>query len=198
MVLGLFFLFLCESTETLTNVTVEAKPDYPVAEGQTVNLHCSSVNVSVNVSYSWECLKNQTWKLVSNSTDLSLTKPNESGIYRCSARYQSTLIVSSNHTVYIVAILPTDKLGIPAFVISLLSLIISLAIVSWLGWQAHSVPLPISTTTAKDFPGPEKVSKGGFPQIQGDGDEYINYSRTNQAYSDLDPTSMNNVYSTLS
>ncbi|KAK2825937.1 hypothetical protein Q5P01_020151 [Channa striata] len=217
MVLGLLLLFLCESRAATTistsittmptttkeetlSLTLVATPDYPVAEGQEVVLRCSSVSIPSLGTFSWECLKNQTWILLSNGTELRLTKPEETGVYRCCAK--SLQLVSQNHTVYIVAMLPTvaDHLGITGFVFSLLCFIVILVFLLWLGWKALSATATTSIPTAKDFPGPEKVSKGGLPQNQADGDVYMNYSTSNQAYSDLDPTNMtvDNVYSSLS
>ncbi|XP_051241889.1 uncharacterized protein LOC127355252 [Dicentrarchus labrax] len=225
MLLSFFLLFfLCESTVTLwttiwttnsypethsTTVTTEvmlsplqlvATPDYPVAVGQQVNLHCTAFTIPNSVTWSLQHLKNQTWKEVGNGRDLTLTKPDQSGLYRCCAMTLSSgKHVSPNHTVYIISLHATvgEKIGIIAFVLSLLALIITLALLSWMGWQRLGHTLTISNTVAKG-PGPEKSPKGALPKTDSDGDVYMNY--TNQAYTDLDPTNMtgDNVYSSLS
>ncbi|KAI3367625.1 hypothetical protein L3Q82_026473, partial [Scortum barcoo] len=93
-----------------------------------------------------------------------------------------------------------ESLGIAAFVLSVLALVINIAILFWLGWQFLRDRPAHSNTAAKGFPGPEKSPKGGLPQTDSDGDVYMNYTSTNQAYSDLDLTNMtgDNVYSSLS
>ncbi|XP_026195758.1 uncharacterized protein LOC113148310 [Anabas testudineus] len=190
--------------DVLPPLQLVAIPDYPVAEGQTVNLHCRAIKMSASLSWSWQRLENQTWSVVSNGSVLTLTKPQESGVYSCFAKNQfSQRTVSVNHTVVIISMLPTvwDNLGIAAFVFSLLALIINVAILCWLAWQRFSsATLNLTSTVAKGFPEPEKAPKGRFPQSEGDGDVYINYSSTSQPYTDLDPANMtvDNVYSTLS
>ncbi|XP_039642631.1 uncharacterized protein LOC120549649 isoform X2 [Perca fluviatilis] len=178
-----------------------ATPDYPVAAGQKVDLHCSAFTTTVSVKWSWQHLKNQTWQDVGTDRNMmTLTKPEQSGLYRCRSESNFSLeSVSSNHTVYIVSVNATvgEYLGIAAFVLSLLALSINFAILFWLGWQRFGATLTINTA-AKGFPGPEKSPKGGLPQTESDGDVYMNY--TSQAYCDLDPTtvSVDNVYSSLS
>ncbi|XP_038585130.1 uncharacterized protein LOC119910542 [Micropterus salmoides] len=213
--------FLCESTVTvltnksqgLTTVAAEDKlsplqlvatPDYPVAAGQEVHLHCSAFNMPI-VTWSWQHLENQTWLEVGIGTDLTLTKPEQSGLYHCSAETKSLQkSVSPNHTVYIVsmpAATAGENLGIAAFTISLLALIINLAILFWLCWQRLGDPLvTTSSTAAKGIPGPENLPKGGLPQADSDRDVYMNYTNTNRAYTDLGSTHKNedNVYSVLS
>ncbi|XP_040917366.1 uncharacterized protein LOC121197707 isoform X2 [Toxotes jaculatrix] len=222
MLFGFFLLFFfCVSTvelqstlwpihSTTDTTTVEAKlsplevvatPDYPVAEGQTVSLHCSASATPASVNWSWQHLENWTWQAVSSSRDLSLTKPMQSGIYRCCAKSQLSQSVSHNFTVYIIAMKPTgENLGIAAFVLSILTLIVTVTILCWLAWQRPDHTLTTPKTAAKGFPAPEKAIKGGLPQTESDGDVYMNYTSTNQAYADLDPTNMtgDNLYSSLS
>ncbi|XP_070699006.1 uncharacterized protein [Pempheris klunzingeri] len=228
MLLNFFlWLFLCESTvkcfsptsptfspeisnatvakeEELSPLQLVATPDYPVAAGQSVNLHCSSAfTMPEHVSWSWQHLENQTWKEVGTGRDLTLTEPEQSGLYRCFAKSQLSMgRESRNHTVYIISMPTTvsNNLGIAALVFSLLALIINFAVVFWLGWQRLNDMSTISNTAAKGFPGPEKSPKGSFPQTDGDGDVYMNYTSTNQAYTDLNPTNVtgDNAYSSLS
>ncbi|XP_068582578.1 uncharacterized protein [Cebidichthys violaceus] len=209
--------FLCESTvksqtttwtttnSTNTTVAVEGKlslqlvaiPDYPVAAGQRVNLLCNAFNVKDSVK-SWQHLENQTWHVVGIGGELTLTKPEQSGLYRCRAVSQ----FSQNHTVFIISMHTTvsENLGIAAVFLSLLALIIIFAILFWLGWHRLGATLTTSNIAAKDFPGPEQSPKGGLPHTESDGDVYINYTNTSQDYTDLDPTNVteDNVYSSLS
>ncbi|GAA6213423.1 uncharacterized protein LOC108875078 [Lates japonicus] len=188
--------------EKLSALQVEVVPDYPVAAGQPVNLHCSAFTVPANVNWSWHHLEDLNWREVSSSRDLTLTEPEQSGVYCCYAVSPSSQRWSRNLTVFIIATRPTvrESLGIAAFVLSLLALIIIFTALCWLGWQRFSGMLTTSNTAAKGFPGTEKAPKGGFPQVESDGDVYMNYTSTNKAYSDLDPTNMtgDNVYSSLS
>ncbi|XP_071354808.1 uncharacterized protein [Trachinotus anak] len=225
MLLGFFLLFFfCESTvtflttnrpnftslsipsttvtEMLSPLQAVATPDYPVAAGQTVNLHCSAFTMPKYVNWSWQHLENLTWQHVGSGRDLTLTQPKQSGLYRCCAKTWFLQHVSRNLTVYIIAMQPTvgENLGIAAIVLSLLALIITLTILVWLSWQRFGGTLTTSNTAAKGFPGPEKAPKGDFQQTESDGDVYMNYTSTNQAYTNLDPTNMtgDNVYSSLS
>nr|XP_046269638.1 uncharacterized protein LOC124072336 [Scatophagus argus] len=187
--------------DVLSFLQLVATPDYPVAAGQKVNLHCSTLDASDDLIWSWQRLENQTWKKVGSGRDVTLTEPEQSGLYSCCAEFQSSRIMSSNHTVYIVAIHATvgEKLGTAAFILSILALIINLAIVFWLGWKRPGDPLTTSNTVAKGFPTPEKSPKGDLPKIDNDGDVYINYTHTNSAYTDLDTTiTEDNLYSVLS
>ncbi|XP_022606882.1 uncharacterized protein LOC111226072 [Seriola dumerili] len=226
MLLGFFLLFFfCESTvtflttkwpiyvtslntprttmtEMLSPLLAVATPDYPVAAGQTVNLHCSAFSMPPLVNWSWQHLENMAWRQVGSEMDLTLTEPKQSGLYRCCAKTLLNQGVSHNLSVYIVAMQPTvgENLGIAAIVLSFLALIITLTILIWLGLQRVGGTMTISNTAAKGFPGPEKAPKGDFPQTESDGDVYMNYTSTNQAYTNLDPTNMtgDNVYSSLS
>nr|XP_020446627.1 uncharacterized protein LOC109955126 [Monopterus albus] len=184
----------------LSLLELVATPNYPVAAGQTVKLHCSAVPMW---DISWQHLENQTWQNVSADLDLTLTEPQQSGLYRCCAKNRvQQRRISPNHTVYIVAMQPTvgENLGITAFVLSLLALIINIAILFWLGWQRFGHILINSSTAAKGFPGPENSPTGGLPQTESERDVYINYTRTDHAYTDLDPANVivDNVYSSLS
>ncbi|XP_032356967.1 uncharacterized protein LOC116670504 [Etheostoma spectabile] len=188
--------------EKLSPLQLVATPDYPVAAGQKVDLHCRAFTIPVSFMWSWQRMENQTWQDVGTDRDMmTLTKPEQSGLYRCRGKSNFTQMsmVSSTHTVYIISVNATvgEQLGIAAFVLSLLALSINFAILFWLGWQRVGAT-PTIKTAAKGFPGPEKSSKGGLPQIENDGDVYMNY--TSQAYCDLDPTtvSVDNVYSSLS
>ncbi|XP_026163201.1 uncharacterized protein LOC113130633 [Mastacembelus armatus] len=192
---------------TKENLKVVAIPDHPVAAGETVTLYCTAVTVPAFSTWplvTWQRLENQTWQNVSTNRNLTLTEPEQSGPYRCWAQDQFFQKgISPSHTVRIFAMLPTvvESFGITAFVLSLLALIINLAIVLWLVWQRLGGTLTTSSTpAAKGFPGPEKATKGGLPQTGKEDDVYMNYTNTNQAYSDLDPTNMtaDNVYSCLS
>ncbi|KAM9341534.1 uncharacterized protein ABDE67_015186 [Symphorus nematophorus] len=183
--------------------TLVATPDYPVAAGQKVHLHCFASTIPNYVNWTWQQLDlNQTWKVVHSGMNLTLTKPEQSGTYRCHAMARLSESVSATHMVYIISMHATvgEKLGIAAFVLSFLALIICLATLFWLGWQRLGDTLTTSNTTAKGFPGPEKSPKGGLPKTDCEADVYMNYTSTNQAYTDLDPTNMtaDNVYSCLS
>ncbi|XP_042244523.1 uncharacterized protein LOC121880950 [Thunnus maccoyii] len=187
--------------ENLSPLQLVATPDYPVAEGQRVTMHCSAFTMPASVSWSWQRLENQTWQQVATGRDLTLTEPEQSGLYRCHAESRlSQTSMSPTHNVYIISIRATvgEKLGIAAFILSLLALIINLAILFWLSWQRFSGMLTASNTAAKGLSGAEKPPKGCLPQT--DGDVYMNYVNTNQAYSDLDPAKMtgDNVYASLS
>ncbi|XP_039992270.1 uncharacterized protein LOC120794937 [Xiphias gladius] len=184
----------------LSPLQVVATPDYPVAAGQTVNLHCSAFDVPNFVNWSWQHLQNMTWQEVSGSRDLTLTEPKQSGLYRCRAESRSSQRVSHNLTVYIIAMQPTvgENLGTAAFALSLLALIINLTILCWLCWK--TLVDTLTNTAATGFPESKKAPKGGLPQTENNADVYMNYTSTNRAYMDLDPTNItgDNVYSSLS
>ncbi|KAK5857551.1 hypothetical protein PBY51_010790 [Eleginops maclovinus] len=220
-------LFLCESTvqftstgwqttttarttslETSTPMTTEvripalqlvAKPGYPVTEGQRVQLYCGPSTIPDSVKWSWELLGDKSSKVVGNSSDLTLTKPEQSGRYQCVAQNTVSIRRSSEHIVYIISTHTTvaEQLGIAAFFFSLVALISIFAIFFWLGFQRHVATQTTSNTAAKGFPGPDKSPKGGIPPAESGGDVYMNY--TGNDYSDLD---LNNVtgndYSSLS
>ncbi|XP_035766868.1 uncharacterized protein LOC102780328 [Neolamprologus brichardi] len=200
--------------ETFPPLWVVATPDYPVAAGQKVSLYCSSSIISGTGTWSWERLRNQTWGKEGNSRELILTKPEQSGEYRCCSSVVNC--ANQTHTVYIISTqttvtslnvsflfpqLPTvgENLGITAFVFSLLILIIIIAAVIffWLGFQKTSGTVTTSSTPAvKDVPGPEITPTGDLPQP--DTDVYINY--TSQGYADVEPANVTweGVYSSLS
>ncbi|XP_034530154.1 uncharacterized protein LOC117805735 [Notolabrus celidotus] len=187
----------------LSSLQLVATPDHPVSAGQAVHLHCSASSTPKLVIWSWQSLKNQTWKDVGNKRDLTLSKPEQSGLYRCRAKsYSSSWKKSLNHTVFIIAIQPTvgENLGIAAFALVLLVLMINLTVLSWMGWKKFGDKMNTTMTEAKVGAGHEKPPKGGLQQTDTEGEVYMNYTNTNQAYSDLDPASMtdDNVYSSLS
>ncbi|XP_061599740.1 uncharacterized protein LOC133462489 [Cololabis saira] len=189
--------------EKLPLLQLVATPDNPVAAGQTVRLHCSASPMSAFATWSWQRLQNQTWKEVAVGRELILTEPQQSGVYRCHAESGfSQGSVSQNHTVLIVSMKATvaEKLGIAAFVLSLVVLISIIAGLLWLGCQSVGATATPSSDRVKGVAAPEVTSKGGFPQVNCDGDVYINYTSNNHAYTDLDPTSKpaDNVYSSLS
>ncbi|XP_049451620.1 uncharacterized protein LOC125900575 [Epinephelus fuscoguttatus] len=206
-------LFTTEISITTNAVTVEEKlsplqvvatPDYPVAAGQRVELYCSAYAMPDTVMWIWKHLQNKTWQEVGYSRDLTLTKPEQSGLYRCCAKSQLTQknVTSPDHQVYIISMQATaaENLGVAAFFFSLLALIMNFAILFWLCWQRFGPTQTSSNTAAKGFPGPEKSSKGGVQQTEMDGDVYMNYTNTSQDYTDLDPSNatVDNVYSSLS
>lgn len=81
-----------------------AVPDYPVAAGQRVSLHCTSVTTTSSVTWSWKRLENQNWTVVESGRDLILTQPEQSGLYRCLVRTGfSQERASPPHAVFIVS-----------------------------------------------------------------------------------------------
>ncbi|XP_005925697.1 uncharacterized protein LOC102296987 [Haplochromis burtoni] len=186
--------------ETFPPLWVVATPDYPVAAGQKVSLYCSSSIISVTGTWSWVRLRNQTWEKEGNSRELILTKPEQSGEYRCCSSVVNC--ANQTYTVYIISTQTTvgENLGITAFVFSLLILIIIIiaaVIFFWLGFQRTSGTVTTSSTPAvKDVPGPEITPTGDLPQP--DTDVYINY--TSQGYADVEPANVTweGVYSSLS
>lgn len=84
------------------NLQLVATPDYPVAAGQKVELHCRILPVPHHNIWSWQRWQNQTWKDVGESDmNLTLTKPEESGRYCCYSKASDRR--SPEHAVYIVA-----------------------------------------------------------------------------------------------
>ncbi|XP_035466335.1 uncharacterized protein LOC118286194 isoform X1 [Scophthalmus maximus] len=189
-------------TEKLSPLQLVATPFYPVVAGQTVNLHCSALTTPASVIWSWQRLENLAWREVGRVNNLTLTEPWQSGPYRCSAETRFSQSVSYTITVLIIATQPTvgEKIGIAALVLSLLALIVALTILCLLVWQRFGDTRATCNTAAKASPGPGKAPKGCLPQTQCHGDVYMNYTSTNQAYSDLDPTNRteDSVYSSLS
>lgn len=101
------------SPEELSALQLIAKPDYPVAAGQSVHLHCMALTMPRNVSWSWQRWKNQTWQKVGNGRDLTLTEPDQSGQYCCFAKSNSTFQrASPGHKVYIVSTHATGQFWI--------------------------------------------------------------------------------------
>lgn len=88
-------------TETFPPLWVVATPDYPVAAGQKVSLYCSSSIISGTGTWSWERLRNQSWEKQGNSRELILTKPEQSGEYRCCSSVVNC--ANQTHTVYIIS-----------------------------------------------------------------------------------------------
>ncbi|XP_034015498.1 uncharacterized protein LOC117500822 isoform X2 [Thalassophryne amazonica] len=174
-----------------------AIPMYPVVVGQRVDMHCNSSVVSMHVKWTWHKLENAAWREVGQGRDLTLTKPEESGQYRCHAqndKHATQLSMSPNHTVYIIPIPETvgEKLGKAAFALSLLDLIILLAGLFYLLWTKV-----YEGQTTSQIPGSkegELPPKDSRKTVECDG-VYMNY---NESYTDLDPFSMaENEYSTL-
>lgn len=88
----------------ILRLQLKAVPDYPVAAGQRVNLHCKSFNTTSSVTWSWQRLQNESWTAVASGQDLTLTKPEQSGRYRCLARWGlSQQRESTQHAVVIVS-----------------------------------------------------------------------------------------------
>lgn len=88
----------------LCPLQLEAVPDYPVAAGQRVDLHCPSFSTTFSVTWSWQRLQNETWTAVASGQDLTLTEPEQSGRYRCLARWGlSQERESTQHAVLIVS-----------------------------------------------------------------------------------------------
>ena len=94
-------------SEWLSPLQVTAMPDYPVAAGQTVNLHCTTFAVPNFINWSWQHLENLTWQVVGSGRDLALTDPKQSGLYRCRAETRLSQRVSRNLTVFIIGVQPT-------------------------------------------------------------------------------------------
>ncbi|XP_029350341.1 uncharacterized protein LOC115036327 isoform X3 [Echeneis naucrates] len=88
-----------------------AMPDYPVAAGQTVQLHCSAFQILTFANWSWQHLENRVWHQVGSERDLILTEPEQSGLYRCWAKTLNSELVSHNLTVYIIDMPPTDMVA---------------------------------------------------------------------------------------
>ncbi|KAM3594850.1 uncharacterized protein V6R79_014945 [Siganus canaliculatus] len=186
------------TTAELYPPELEAKPDYPVTAGQKVYLHCKAPSHVI-----LQRLETQTWINVSRGGDLTLTEPSESGVYRCHSRVGNLEHVSPDHSVLIVsthaAATAAVNLGIAAFVLSLLALILNFAILYRLIWQRPGNTPTTSNTAEKGLPKPEKSTKEALPKADSD-EVYMNYTSTNQAYTDLTPSNMTaeNVYSSLS
>ncbi|XP_060938131.1 uncharacterized protein LOC133014934 [Limanda limanda] len=189
---------------TAPPVYLRVKPDYQVVTGPTVELYCHANTIPPYIRWSWQHLEGETWREVDHSRNLSLTEPNQSGLYRCRAENGYSESTSNIIRVYIIPMQPTEivtgNFGMPGFVLSLLALSVSLSVLCWLGWERLCGTQPPSNTAAKGCPAPVKAQKGGLPSTQGDGNVYMNYTNTNQDYSNLDPVNMtgDSMYSSLS
>ncbi|XP_061751975.1 uncharacterized protein LOC133550015 [Nerophis ophidion] len=188
--------------ETLCPLTLLATPDYPVAAGQKVSLHCSGPT-SANVTWSWHRKENGLWHQVGTGKTLTLSEPEHSGMYRChSSSHHHSDCGSPTHNVYIVSFHAAEMktMGISAFTLSLLALMVNICLVFWLLWQRRCDKKSSSNTTIKGFARDGKELKGALPQAENGGHVYVNYSSTNLAYTDLEPASMrgDNTYSILS
>lgn len=102
-----FFAALFSTESNMPVLQLVATPDYPVAAGQSVVLRCSSSIKPLSITFSWHHLQNRTWKNVSVGSELILTKPQQSGLYRC----QDCILYSQNHTVYIISVNATGWFG---------------------------------------------------------------------------------------
>ncbi|XP_017269069.1 uncharacterized protein LOC108234398 [Kryptolebias marmoratus] len=203
--------YIRTTTTTVTSTTEErlpaleivATPDYPVAAGQDVHLNCNSSSISMPVTWSWQHLQDNSWKVVSNGKELTLTKPEESGMYRCQVVSRLNQIRTSQaRIIYIVSFKATvgENLGKAAFALSILSLAAIIAGLIWLGWQRFGDKPTALSTPNKSVSGPEIAPKACPPQADCDGDMYMNYTHMDRSYTDLDPANMSgdNLYSTLS
>lgn len=109
---------VCHTTAYLY-VQAVVSPEYPVAAGLTVKLHCSVETNMPQVSWNWVYLTKTGWQNVGNTMDLSLTEPNQTGTYCCYASATGIKQKSSNTvTAYIVAMQPT---GMWSFLICCIS-----------------------------------------------------------------------------
>nr|XP_040055977.1 uncharacterized protein LOC120833161 isoform X1 [Gasterosteus aculeatus aculeatus] len=184
--------------EEKPSLQLVAIPDYPVAAGRRVNLQCRAFTVQDSVGLSWQRLRNQTWLPAGVGGHLTLTEPEQSGLYRCLTAAESRF--SQNHTVYIVATHTTvgENLGTSAFVFSLLALIAIFAIIFWLCWHRLDGTLITGNVASKGFPGSEQPPKEDLPHAECD--VYVNYTCTSSDYTDLNPTTVieDDVYSNLS
>lgn len=97
------FLILHLPPEMPSSVQLLATPDYPVAAGQRVSLHCSASHIRASIIWTWQREVNQSWQTVGNGTDLILTEPEQSGLYRCCGMRWMSLVASNSHAVYIVS-----------------------------------------------------------------------------------------------
>ncbi|XP_047249015.1 uncharacterized protein LOC124884974 [Girardinichthys multiradiatus] len=191
------------TTMKLVALNLMATPDYPVAAGQRVKLSCNTTNPSQTITWQRYHLQSETWENVSMGNVLILTQPQESGKYRCETHNTlNVLIVSQNHNVFIVSIPTTgENIGKAALVLSVLILIATIAGVLLLFWKRSNDDLSALNAPKKDVPAPSVViPKVLPPKDDPDGDVYMNYTSTTQAYSDLNPANMtgDDCYSTLS
>ncbi|XP_077415727.1 uncharacterized protein LOC144044899 [Vanacampus margaritifer] len=183
----------------LPALQLTATPDYPVAAGQKVSLHCSAPNLTAYDNWYWQRQGKETWKRVAEGDNLTLSEPQQSGMYRCLAQRSLIESVSPNHTVLIISFHTTDNVAITALVLSFLALIMNIAVMFWLGWQRLGDKATPANTGANGFSRAGKEPKGGLPQAENDGHVYMNYSSTNLTYTDLDAQTVvaDSTYSVL-
>ncbi|XP_077395347.1 uncharacterized protein LOC144031796 [Festucalex cinctus] len=171
----------------LPALQLTATPDYPVAAGQKVSLHCSAPNQTAAYdNWYWQRQEKETWERAGEGANLTLSEPQQSGLYRCLAERGLSKRVSPNHAVFIISFHATEYVGITALALSLLALIMNIAVMFWLGWQKLRDKATPANTGANGFSRPGKEPKGGLPQAENDGHVYMNYSSSNLSYTDLD------------
>uniref|UniRef100_A0A1A8RKV2 Adhesion molecule with Ig-like domain 3 n=1 Tax=Nothobranchius rachovii TaxID=451742 RepID=A0A1A8RKV2_9TELE len=192
-----------EATEKLI-LQAMAVPDYPVASGQKVQLSCRSAFSLNPVLWNWSHLQNNTWKKVIDGKELTLSKPEDSGLYRCYAETKFQKSVSQNLTVFIISVprQTNEDLGEAALVLSILNLIFLIAAFLWFMSQKFCHQRTTSSTSKKveATARPTAVPNVCKPPADPDGDVYMNYTGPNPAYTDLNPANMagDNLYSSLS
>ncbi|XP_061699595.1 uncharacterized protein LOC133513155 [Syngnathoides biaculeatus] len=182
-----------------TGLQLTAIPDYPVPAGQNVSLYCSAPNWPALKKWYWQRQEKEAWEEVAKGGNLTLTGPQQSGVYRCLAQSNQSERVSPSHAVYIISNCPTENVGIIALALSLLALIMNIAVIFWFSWQRFKDKGSPPNIGAKGFPRAGKEPKGGLPLAENAGHVYVNYSSTNLAYTDLDSTSVTpeSTYSVL-
>lgn len=94
-------------TGMLPALEIVARPDYPVAAGEEIHLNCSAPPILMPVNWSWLHLQDKRWKSVGFEKELTLTKPEDSGVYYCQATHLSKMSQSQNYTIYIVSVQAT-------------------------------------------------------------------------------------------
>lgn len=168
-----------KTTMELGPLHLVAIPDYPVAAGQKVQLICRTVIQRDFIIWSRYHLQNQSWETVGSGKELVLTKPKESGKYRCETHNVEAERVSQNHTVYIVSVSTTgENLGKAAFALSILILIAIIAGLLWLAWQTSGNKLSALNAPKKDVPPLPEVTPKVLPPIEDSDDVYMNYTST--------------------
>ncbi|XP_077476340.1 uncharacterized protein LOC144089405 [Stigmatopora argus] len=209
--LSLLLCYICCTAEAQTliyNISsvphLEVTPDNPVTTGQNVILNCTLPSWLDNCTSYLERKEEEIWNVVIEGTNLTLSEPQQSGIYRCLAQMNQYRWYSRSHAVYIVCINPLvnsqDNVGIGALALSLLAVVMNMTTVFWLCWQRARDKGGVANTGAKGLQRSGKDTTGGLPQLENAGQVYMNYSNTNLTYTDLDPTRMNSdsTYSVLS
>ncbi|XP_051941394.1 uncharacterized protein LOC127614230 [Hippocampus zosterae] len=197
--------FIADSSNMIVKGTqpalqLTATPDYPVAVGQEVSLRCCAQSSHTFDNWSWQRQEQERWQEVAKGYTLTLSKPQESGLYRCFAQRNLTESVSPSHAVLIISIHAIANVGITALVLSLLALVMNIAVMFWLGWQRLRGEESPANMETKGFPkAGKKDEKRGPAQAENEGHVYMNYSSTNLTYTELDPTGVtaNNAYSVL-